>query len=144
MEIDMKKILAMAVALMVSVSLLVPTVALAQQPALQSAPRKNLQNHDLRDTNREVFQSEVTLEPGATFPRHSHLGEEFIYVLKGTWVYELDGQPPVTVKAGEVLFIPYGAVHSARNVGGETGVELATHVVEKGRPLVILAEGEPK
>src|SRR5262245_48117723 len=73
-----------------------------------SGARKNLQNHEIRNTNREVFQSEVSLAPGAAFPRHSHHGEEFIYVLKGTWVYELDGQPPVTVKTGEVLFIPYG------------------------------------
>ncbi len=106
---------------------------------LQSSMRTNLQQHDLRNTDREVFQSEVSLEPGADFPRHSHPGEEFIYVLKGTWVYQLDGQPPVTLKAGEALFIPYGAVHSARNVGNETGIELATHVVEKDKPLLTLA-----
>lgn len=109
-------------------------------PTIQSSTRKNLQNHDVRNTDREVFQSEVSLEPRASFPRHYHPGEEFIYVLKGTWEYQLDGQPPVTLKAGEVLFIPYGAVHSAKNVGSDTGVELATHVVEKGKPLLILAK----
>ena len=62
-------------------------------------------------------------------------------MLKGTWVYQLDGQPPVTLKAGEALFIPYGAVHSAKNVGSETGIELATHVIEKGKPLLSLADG---
>lgn len=106
----------------------------------QSSMRKSLHDHGLKGTNRQVFQSEVTLEPGAEFPRHSHPGEEFIYVLKGTWEYQLDGQPPVTVKAGEVLFIPYGAVHSAKNVGDDTGIELATHVVEKGKPLLTLAK----
>ena len=109
-------------------------------PTVPTNMRKDLQNHDLKNTDREVFQSEVSLEPGASFPRHSHPGEEFIYVLKGTWVYQLDGQPPVTVKAGEVLFIPYGAVHSARNVGDETGIELATHVIEKGKALLVLAK----
>ena len=93
------------------------TAAQAQQPTSQSSMRKDLQHQALHNSDREVFQSEVSLEPGATFPRHSHPGEEFIYVLKGTWVYQLDGQPPVTLKAGEVLFIPYGAVHSARNAG---------------------------
>lgn len=112
----------------------------AAPSTIESSMRKNLQNHDLRNTDREVFQSEVSLEPGASFPRHFHLGEEFIYVLKGTWVYELDGQPPVTVRPGEVLFIPYGAVHSARNTGSETGIELATHVIEKGKPLLILVK----
>ena len=114
------------------------------QPTSQSSMRKNLQNHALHNTDREVFQSEVSLEPGAKFPRHSHPGEEFIYVLKGTWEYQLDGQPPVTVKAGEALFIPYGAVHSAKNIGTETGIELATHVIEKGKPLLSLAKEEQK
>ena len=119
--------------------------AIAQaQPTPPSSTRNNLQNHDLHNTDREVFQSVVSLEPGASFPRHSHPGEEFIYVVKGTWVYQLDGQPPVTLKAGQALFIPYGAVHSARNVGSETGIELATHVIEKGKALLSLAKEEQK
>jgi quercetin dioxygenase-like cupin family protein len=48
----------------------------------------------------------------------------------------LEGKSPVTLKAGDVLFIPAGAVHSARNVGREKGSELATYIVEKGKPLV--------
>ena len=129
--------------MMIAVSLALaaaPVAAQALQPAAAPSVRKDLQNHELRDTGREVFQSEVHLEPGGAFPRHSHPGEEFIYVLKGTWVYQLDGQPPVTVKAGEALFIPYGVVHSARNAGTEHGIELATHVIEKGKPLLTLAE----
>ncbi|WP_447752667.1 cupin domain-containing protein [Sphingopyxis fribergensis] len=131
----MRKLWIAAAAVLVAAS----AAAQAQQPMSPPSMRKDLQNHDLHGTDREVFQSEVSLEPGATFPRHSHPGEEFIYVLKGTWVYQLDGQPPVTVKAGEALFIPYGAVHSAQNIGNETGIELATHVIEKGKPLLTLA-----
>ena len=44
----------------------------------------------------------------------------------------------MTLKAGDVLFIPAGAVHSARNVGTVTGSELATYIVEKGKPLLTL------
>ncbi|GLS29546.1 Cupin domain-containing protein [Mesorhizobium albiziae] len=139
----MNKILTITIALLAAAS--ISGTAVAQtQPTPQSSMRKNLQNHDLHNTEREVFQSEVSLEAGASFPRHSHPGEEFIYVLKGTWVYQFDGQPPITVKAGETLFIPYGAVHSAKNVGGETGIELATHVIEKGKPLLTLANEEQK
>jgi mannose-6-phosphate isomerase-like protein (cupin superfamily) len=39
-----------------------------------------------------------------------------------------------------VLFIPYGTVHSARNRGSVNGAELATYVVEKGKPLVKLVK----
>ena len=139
----MKKLLTITIAALAAGT--ISGTAVAQvQPAPPSSMRKNLQNHDLHNTDREVFQSEVSLEPGAAFPRHSHPGEEFIYVLKGTWEYQLDGQPPVRLKAGEVLFIPYGAVHSAKNVGGDTGIELATHVIEKGKPLLTLAKEEQK
>jgi quercetin dioxygenase-like cupin family protein len=74
------------------------------------------------------------------FPKHSHPGEEIIYVLEGSLEYEVEGKPPVTLKAGDVLFIPAGTVHSARNVGSGLGSELATYIVEKGKPLVALVK----
>jgi quercetin dioxygenase-like cupin family protein len=46
----------------------------------------------------------------------------------------------VTLKAGEVLFVPAGTIHAARNVGSGSGAELATYIVEKGKPLVVPAE----
>ena len=74
--------------------------------------------------------------PGDLAPEHSNPGEEIAYVIEGTLKYRLAGKPPVTLKAGEVLFIPAGVVHSARNVGSVNGAELATYIVEKGKPLV--------
>ena len=50
--------------------------------------------------------------------------------------YEVDGKPPVTLKPGDVLFIPAGAVHAAKNDGNRKGAELATYIVEKGKPLL--------
>jgi len=35
------------------------------------------------------------------------------------------------------LFIPAGEVEAARNVGSVKGAELATYLVEKGKPLVV-------
>src|SRR4051794_28332891 len=102
--------------------------------------RTDLQRHDLSAPGREVIQVRVELTPGTAFPRHSHPGEEIIYVLEGSLVYEVEGKPPVTLKAGDVLFIPAGTIHAARNVGSVNGAELATYVVEKGKPLVVLAE----
>jgi quercetin dioxygenase-like cupin family protein len=75
-----------------------------------------------------------------TFPRHSHPGEEIIYVLDGVWEYQIDGKEPSRLKAGDVLFIPTGVTHRARNVGDGRGSELATYIVEKGKPLVVLAK----
>lgn len=124
-------------ALVVATTGLALHVAQAQQVG---ARRIDLQRHDLSVPGREVVQVIVELEPGTTAPRHSHPGEEIIYVLEGAWEYTLDGKPPVVLKAGGVLFIPAGVIHSARNVGSGRGVELATYIVEKGKPLLELAK----
>lgn len=101
--------------------------------------RIDLQRHDLSVTGREVVQVRVEFDRGVAFPRHSHPGEEIVNVLEGSLVYEIDGKPPVTLQAGDVLFIPAGVVHAARNVGTGTAAELATYLVEKGKPLLVLA-----
>ena len=87
---------------------------------------------------REVIQSRVDISPEAPFIRHTHPGEEIVYVIEGLLEYQVDGKPPVTLKAGEVLFVPAGTVHAAKNVGSGNAVELATYIVEKGKPLVVL------
>jgi quercetin dioxygenase-like cupin family protein len=99
--------------------------------AQQGVKRTDLQQHDLSIPGREVVQVRVDIAPD-----HSHPGEEIVYVIEGTLAYRLEGKPPVTLKAGEVLFIPAGTVHSARNVGSVNAAELATYIVEKGKPLV--------
>jgi quercetin dioxygenase-like cupin family protein len=45
----------------------------------------------------------------------------------------------VTLKAGELLFIPAGTVHSAKNVGSSIGKELVMYILEKGNPLLTSA-----
>jgi quercetin dioxygenase-like cupin family protein len=110
-------------------------------PAQETAPtRTDLQRHDLSVPGREVVQVIVGFAPGATAPRHTHPGDEVIYVLEGLLEYQMEGKLPVTLKAGEVLFIPAGIIHSAKNVGGGKGAELATYIVEKGKPLVTLVK----
>lgn len=113
---------------------------LPAQPRPAGTARTDLQRHDLSMTGWEVLQARVDFAPGASFPRHSHPGEEIIYVLSGSLEYALDGKPPVILKAGDVLFVPTGVIHAARNVGTDRGAELATYVVEKGKPLVVIAK----
>src|ERR687897_2406725 len=108
-------------------------VAQSQQPGVT---RSDLLRHDLSVSGREVIQVRVDFAPGVAFPPHSHPGEEIAYVIEGLLEYRLEGRPPVTLKAGEALFIPAGTIHSAKNVGGGNAAELATYLVEKGKPLV--------
>jgi quercetin dioxygenase-like cupin family protein len=101
--------------------------------------RTDLQRHDLSAPGREAIQVRVDLDPGYTAPAHTHPGEEIIYVLEGSLEYRIDGKP-VVVKPGDVLFVPAGVVHSVTNIGATNGAELATYVVEKGKPLITLVK----
>src|SRR3954447_8007406 len=118
-------------------ALTIPGSASGQQPATK---RTNLQQHDLSAPGREVLQVRVDFDPGYVAPRHTHPGEEIIYVLEGTLEYHIEGQPTKTVKPGDVLFVPAETVHSVKNVGTGNGAELATYVVEKGKPLLTLVK----
>jgi len=133
----MKKARIVAVALLMVGSGLAVRAARPQAPGMK---RTELQRHDLSAPGREVVQVRVEIDPGVTTPRHSHPGEEIIYVLEGSFEYQIDGHAPVTVKAGDVYFIPAGAIHTAKNVGAGNGAELSTYVVEKGKPLVVVAK----
>jgi quercetin dioxygenase-like cupin family protein len=130
------KIIASIIATVVLVGFAIPGTALAQV----GNNRVELQRHDLSAAGREVVQVVVTIGVGQSAAKHKHPGEEIIYVLQGTLEYYIEGKNSVTVKAGLVLFIPAETFHSVRNIGGEDGKELATYVVEKGKPLITLAK----
>jgi quercetin dioxygenase-like cupin family protein len=112
-------------------------MALAQQPGFN---RFDLQRHDLSIPGREMIQVRVEIDPGTASPRHTHPGEEVIYVLEGALEYEVEGKPTGTLKPGDVLFIPAGTIHAAKAIGSGKGVELATYIVEKGKPLLTLVK----
>jgi quercetin dioxygenase-like cupin family protein len=127
------RLMAVALAVLFAGHGLALDMAQAQQPGVK---RTDLQQHDLSVPGREVVQVRVDIGPGVLAPNHSHPGEEIVYVIEGLLEYQLEGKRPVTLRAGEVLFIPAGTIHSAKNVGSVNGAELATYIVEKGKPLV--------
>lgn len=133
----MKKLQGIAVAALVAGVFLAPSGVQAQQ---NGVTRTDLQRHDLSAQGREAIQVRVDLAPGVAFGKHTHPGEEVIYVLESQLEYQIEDKPPVTLKAGDVLFIPAGTVHSARNPGNVKGSELATYIVEKGKPLLTLVK----
>jgi quercetin dioxygenase-like cupin family protein len=98
--------------------------------------RTDLQEHDLSVPGRRVVQHRVEIGPEAPAFRHFHPGEEIIYVLEGELEYEIEGEPTMTVKAGEALIVPAETVHAVTG----NGVELATYVVEQDKPLITLAK----
>ena len=58
---------------------------------------------------REVIQARVELEPGYASPRHTHPGEEIIYVLEGSLEYQVEGQSALgwgMIQDGFAAWIP--------------------------------------
>jgi len=112
----------------------------AEQYQAPGIDRVDLQRHDLSIPGRETIQNRVEISPEAQAIRHFHFGEEIIYVIEGALEYDIEGQGTRTVSAGEALMVPAETVHSVKCAGDAPGTELATYVVEKGKPLITLAE----
>lgn len=120
------------------------TTTAPQAASAQSGTRRTpLQQADLSAAGRQLVQVRVDFDPGYTSPWHTHPGEEIIDVIEGSIEYQVQGQPTKTYKAGEVLIVPYGTPHSAKNVGTTNAAELATYIVEKGKPLITLVNRQP-
>jgi quercetin dioxygenase-like cupin family protein len=55
---------------------------------------------------------EVTYPPGAKSASHQHPGPTFGYVVKGSILWAINGEPAKTLTAGQTFFEPLGSVHS--------------------------------
>jgi quercetin dioxygenase-like cupin family protein len=119
-------------------------LAAAVLPGADAQPagigRHEALRHDLDVAGREIIQVRVDFAPGASFGMHTHPGVEVAYVLEGSVQYSFVDKPPVTLTAGQALYIPAGTPHAAHNPGSEAAAELATYLVEKGKPVVVLHE----
>jgi quercetin dioxygenase-like cupin family protein len=106
------------------------SLALAQAPAIK---RTLLQRGDATP-EREVVLAMAEIASGGATGRHTHPGVETGYILEGTTILSIEGEPVRTLHVGDTYIIPAGRVHDARADGGTAKV-LATYVVEKGKPL---------
>lgn len=59
-----------------------------------------------RGEHQEVRVITASFKPGDKTVFHTHRFPVTVYVLEGTFTLELEGRPPVTVKAGEALVEP--------------------------------------
>jgi len=115
----------------------IPSTAVEAAPGLW---RTSLQQYDLSIPGREMIQVRVDITPESPPIRHFHPGEEIIYVVAGSLEYQIDGQETKVYHTGGALTVPSGVIHAVRNVGTGNAVELATYVVEKGKPLLTVVQ----
>ena len=55
----------------------------------------------------------------AAFPAHTHNYVEIMYMCSGQTVHWVNGGPPLTLRAGELLFLNQHAVHQVERAGAE-------------------------
>ena len=80
------------------------------------------------------------LPPGAESGKHTQAGSEIVYILDGSVIFEAQGKPARTLKAGESFTTSAGEVHNVKNASQTApGKALAFYVAKKGAKLEDLA-----
>jgi quercetin dioxygenase-like cupin family protein len=88
------------------------------------------------DTTKEVSMVLVEFPPGSTTGRHTHPGDEYAFILQGTFELSVEGRETRRLSTGDVFHTPRGLVHENRNVGDTPARVVLTLVVDKGKPFV--------
>jgi len=98
----------------------------------QTFKRTTLQRADVPAGSYEAILGITEVPPNAHIARESHPGLEAGYILHGTATLSVDGQPQLTLGAGQSWNLTPGALHEFR--AGPDGVKvLVSWIVEKGR-----------
>lgn len=93
---------------------------------------------DLTAKDMDIIVNLFEVPPGATVAKHTHPGEEIVYVIDGGTLREPDGTL-VTFEAGSALIYPRGVPHAGVTVVGDKPLKmLNVFVVDKGKPITQL------
>jgi quercetin dioxygenase-like cupin family protein len=105
----------------------------------QNSPitRTELQRNTLSNIpGQQGVMYKAVIVPGGKAPKHTHPGDEFLYVLKGTVIVEAEGKAPLTLNAGDSLYQMKGMPHTVRNGSTTEPAEaLVFLIVGYGMPL---------
>ena len=101
----------------------------------QGITRDELKRADLTGKEMDVIVTIVTVPPGGNLPRHTHPGEEAVYVLEGATLELPDGsqrQFPTGAATINTRDVP----HAGFKVAGDKALKMLTvHIVDKGKPV---------
>lgn len=115
-----------------------PAISQEKRGAIPHAPL--LKTLVPRTENLEVAVYEAEYAPGGINPRHLHPAAITFHVVSGTGIWQEEGKPPVTLHAGESLFVPAGTIHSHWNPSTTDRLRFLEFIVaEEGKGRSILA-----
>jgi quercetin dioxygenase-like cupin family protein len=112
--------------------------AAADEPKASAQPVRTIfERHDQSGVpGKEIVIGSAMLPADTAIGYHTHPGDEAGYVLKGTFILKVRGQPDRPLKAGDSFFNPRGAVHSLIAApGGDGGTAVSAWIIDKGQPL---------
>ena len=117
------------------------TTAAAQAPATAKPEEilKEVVAGMPRGERQEVRVYTATLKPGDRTPFHTHRFPVAAYVLEGAFTLELEGRPPVMVKAGEAILEPPNVRMTGFNRAAENTRIVIFYVAEPGTPFLDMA-----
>lgn len=106
-------------------------IALYQPPA---GSNQVLEGPIAAAPGHSLIVGDLVMAAGGTIPRHRHAGEEFLYVVGGSTVISRQGEPDITLTAGQGVRIPPDVVHWGH--AGPDGVRaISSWVAVDGQPL---------
>ncbi len=128
----------------ISIATIAILYMLQAQPAVSQEKRGVIPHAPLLKTvlpdtaNLEVAVYETEYAPGGINPRHLHPAAITFYVVSGAGIWKEEGKPPVTLKAGDSLFVPAGTIHSHWNPSTTDPLRFLEFIVaekDKGRSI---------
>jgi quercetin dioxygenase-like cupin family protein len=126
----------LAAACLVALSTALPAPAFAQAA---EPHRVVLKTADLTDTDKEIIIAVLEVPPGAAIARHTHPGEEAVYVLEGAKLQMPDGKE-IDRPAGQAGVNVRDVPHAGYKVVGDKALKILTvHIVDKGKPMTVPA-----
>jgi quercetin dioxygenase-like cupin family protein len=118
------------------VAALVLSVGALADDAKPQPQRTVLERHDQSGVpGKEVVIGTAMLPTGTSIGYHVHPGDEAGYIIKGSVIWKVRGQPDKTLKAGDSFFNPRGSVHSLVAADAGDSLAISTWIVDKGQPM---------
>jgi quercetin dioxygenase-like cupin family protein len=115
------------------------TSSLLASSVFAETNRTVLKQADLTGTNMEIIIAVLEVPPGTSIARHTHPGEEAVYVLEGATLQMPDGKE-IARPAGQAGVNVRDVPHAGYQVVGDKTLKLLTvHIVDKGKPMTVPA-----
>ena len=135
----MRSFIAATAAIATLLALATSAAAQAQATAKPEEILKEVVAGMPRGESQEIRVFTATLKPGDRTPFHTHRFPVAAYVLEGAFTLELQGRPPVIVKAGEAILEPPNVRMTGFNRAAENTRIVIFYVAEPGTPFLDMA-----